>query len=67
MRTWLEIAEQQVSELILRPEYSGLEDDIKTFWQNRTADEPAGGTAAPVLETVVQMGLTSSTETEGIM
>ena len=65
MRAWMDIAEQQNSEWILPPEQSGLKDDIYTFWQNRTADRLAKGTAPPVLETVVETELASPAEAGG--
>ena len=64
MNAWMDIAEQQNSEWILPPDQSGLEDDISVFWQNRTADRLANGTAPPVLETVVEAELVSPAETE---
>jgi SLT domain-containing protein len=63
--SWKEIAEEQNSEWILPAEQSGLEDDIYIFWQNRTAERLAKGTAPPVLETVIETELASLAETEG--
>ncbi len=53
MGAWMDIAEQQNSDLKLQPEESGLESDISRFWRNRTAARLAKGPAPPVLETVV--------------
>jgi hypothetical protein len=64
MSAWIEIAEQQNSEWAFPAEQSGLEDDIYMFWQNRTADRLAKGTAPPVLETVVETESASPAENE---